>query len=226
MLLSLNGVAQYFEFGVNGGIVASRYTLSENFLGNSTWLRQGRIDYAPRFGIQIGLKGTPDKYKYKTVESKLKGGLMAELSTCRCGGKTELVSRLANGAFEVAELDYVTWQTDFNLLFRAKFNKTEFIFGPSISYHSYRGVSNSQKDPDEYQYTQGQIAQYYAGLELGLGYRIDRLLISSRYHTNLTEFGEESNTVPVRYNNHQARLVFSYFLYENRIRSFYKGLYF
>ena len=140
--------------------------------------------------------------------------------------KTEMVSRNAEGNFEVAEFGYVTWQTDFNLLYQAKFNRTQFLIGPSANFHTYRGVNYGNRSNGEYVYTQGQINQFYVGLEIGLGYQINNLLISSRYHTNITAFGEESKAVPVVYNNHQMRLVFSYFLFEKRLRSFYRGLYF
>ena len=216
--------SQSLEFGLNAGLVTSQYTVSDNFLGNSTWIRQGSLDFATRIGGQVALKGTPDRYK--AYETSMNHGLMAELSACRCGGKTEMVSRNAEGDFEVAEFDYVTWQTDFNLLYQAKFNRAQFLIGPSANFHTYRAVNYGNRAGDDYVYTQGQINQFYVGLEIGLGYQINNLLISSRYHTNITAFGEESNAVPVEYGNHQARLVFSYFLFEKRLRSFYRGLYF
>ncbi len=222
-LLIHNGVAQSFELGANAGLVASRFSVSRNFISNDTWVRQGDIDYASRFGIQIGLKGIKDRYN--VLNNPLKHGLMIEMSTCRCGGNTEIVSKQLNGSFSVAKLNYITWQTDANLLYRAKFNRTEFIIGPSFSYYTYRGVSNSSRNENEYIFTQRQINKSYFGLELGLGYRFDNLLVSTRYHTNVTAFGEES-TVPVEYGHHQFRLVFSYFFYEKRLVHLFKGLYY
>lgn len=77
--------SQSLEFGLNAGLVASRYTVSKNFLGNSNLVRQGSVDYATRVGGQIALKGTPDRYK--AYETSMNHGLIAELSGCRCGGK-------------------------------------------------------------------------------------------------------------------------------------------
>lgn len=221
---SLSAYTQSIEFGLNAGIVASRYSVSKNFLGNDTWLRQGSIDYANRFGFQIALKEMPDKYK--SLNQSFKNGLMMEISSCRCGGNTEIATKLSNGDFSVLKLNYITWQTDLSLLYQAKFNKTEFLIGPTLAYYTYRGVNYGNTNDAEYVYTQGQINKYYIGFDVGLGYRIDDFLISSRYHTNATAFGKASNTVPAEYGHHQFRLIVSYFLWERRLKSFHRGLYY
>ena len=52
-----------------------------------------------------------------------------------------MVSRNDEGNFETTEFDFVTWQTDLTLLYQAKFNRTQFLIGPTANYHSYRGVN-------------------------------------------------------------------------------------
>ncbi|MEQ8910195.1 MAG: hypothetical protein RIC95_13440 [Vicingaceae bacterium] len=223
LLSSGKAYTQFLELGVNAGLTASRYTVSTNDIGQSVWLRQGELKYSPRIGVQAAIKGIPDKYK--SYASRLKHGLMLELSTCKCGGKTEVVTRDVDESFLVTELDYATWQADMAMLYLAKINNTRIILGPTFTFHTYRGVKAGDSPDAEYVYPQGQINQSYVGFELGLGYRVEDFLLSSRYHTNVTAFGKESNQIPAVYNTHQVRMSVSYFLSERRLKSTHRGLY-
>lgn len=216
--------AQFIEAGINAGFAGTRYTVSSNALQKNVWIRQGKVKFTPRFGSQILLRGVPDKYNI--YNKSIKHGLMAELSACRCGGETEILVQNIDGSQNVTVLDYRTWQGDFSLLYQLKINKTQIIMGPSFTYHTYRAVSDGRKQQAEYVYTQGQINEFYVGFDLGLGYRVKNLLISSRYHTAVTPYGEKTNAVPVVYGLHQARIMLSYFFYKKRFKNSIRGLYF
>lgn len=222
-VLSSSGFTQSIEFGLNAGLVANRYSLSTNHLGNSTWIRQGSLDYSTRFGGQAALKSKPNMYK--TFNTVLKHGLMLEISGCRCGGNTEMVTKEETGGYKIYKLNYRTWQADFALLYEMKIENFEVLLGPAFTVHTYRGVSNNRVDPDTYEYTLDQIKKSYFGFDFGIGYRFDNLLVSSRYHTNLSAFGESTNRIPSEYGNHQFRLIFSYFMFEKRFQKLFRGLY-
>lgn len=223
LVLSKNGFSQSLELGVNLGLVANRYTVSQNYLGNSSWVRQGALNYSSRIGVQAAIKSMPNMYN--TYTSTVKHGLLLELSACNCGGNLELVNKLDDDSYLVSKLDYKTWQADFSMLYELKINQFEFILGPSFTFHTYRGVSNSLLNSNDFVFPQDQIKQSYLGLDFGIGYRIDKFLISSRYHTNLSNFGEKTKAIPAQYGNHQLRWVLSYFIYEKRLKRLYRGLY-
>lgn len=215
--------AQTIEMGLNLGLIGKRYTVSQNYLGNSSFVRQGEVNYGTRVGMQASLNSLPERYKPRNY--RLDHGLMLEIAASNGGGNIDFIEMQPDDSFLTAKLNYRTWQGELNILYQAKIDNFQLLMGPSFTYHTYRGVRNNLKSSTEFVFTQKQINDYYVGIDFGIGYRYEKLLIATRYHTNIKAFGEETKSIPIAYNNHQARLIISYFLYKKKLRKKYRGLY-
>lgn len=202
--------AQLNQIGVNVGVIASRYTVGENFPNDFTIISQGRISTGYTAGAQWMI-GPPKDQQLPYL--KLEHAMMVEANFSRAGGNINFQTRPSGNTKPTSnELTFVNYQVDFSAMYLAKLKKFYMLIGAGVTNHLFRGVKVGAAN--EFRSTNNQLNELYFSSMLGVGARIDRFLVSGRYQLALTEFGKATALVPTDINSHQIRIGFSYFLIE------------
>ena len=211
VLLSFSQLkAQLNEIGINVGLVASRYTVGENFPNDFTIISQGRISTGYTAGAQWMIGPPKDQ---NSPYLKLEHAMMVEANFSRVGGNINLQNRPAPPNKPTSnELTFVNYQVDVSAMYMAKLNRFYMLIGAGVTNHLFRGVKVGAAN--EFRSANNQLSEFYFSSMIGLGVRVNRFLITSRYQLSLTEFGSSTALIPTDINSHQLRIGVAYFLIE------------
>jgi hypothetical protein len=200
--------AQLVEFGIQASALGSRFTVSENRLSEDVLVRQGRIAAGGTFGAVVEY-GSPKDQPLNHL--KLFSSLLAEFNFAYNPGKIELMYTTDDGTNYFNELSYNLVQSELSLKYLGKLKKFRFLLGPTFVYNAYRGVQIANGEMRD---AGSQLTPYYINVEFGIGVRANRFMVSTRYNTNVTDFGKESPLIPTTFNSHQIRFVVGFYLME------------
>lgn len=209
--LSIQLKAQVVELGIQASALGSRFTVSENRLSEDILVRQGRIAAGGTLGAMVEY-GSPKDQPLNRL--KLFSSLLAEVNFAYHPGNIELMFTTPDGTNYFNELSYTLMQSELSLKYLGKLKKFRFLLGPAFVYNAYRGV---QIGNGEMRDAGSQLTPYYINFEFGIGIRANRFMVSTRYNTNVTDFGKESPIIPTTFNSHQIRFVVGfYFMQKDR----------
>lgn len=200
--------AQLAEFGIQASVFGSRFTVSENRLSEDILVRQGRISAGGTFGAVVEY-GAPRDQPLRSV--KLFSSLLTEVNFAYLPGNIELMYTTDDGTNYFNELSYTLLQSEISLKYMGKLKKFRFFLGPTFVYNAYRGLQIANGEMRD---AGSQLTPYYINFEMGIGVRAGRFMISSRYNTNITDFGKSSPLIPTTFNSHQIRFVVGFYLFE------------
>lgn len=206
LVSSLQIQAQLVELGVQASIFGSRFTVSENRLSEDILVRQGRIAPGGTIGAVVEYGAPKDQ---PTKQLKLLSSFLAEVNFAYNPGNIELMYTTTDGTNYFNELSYTLMQSELSLKYLGKLKRFRFLLGPAFVYNAYRGV---QLDNGEMRNAGSQLTPYYINFEFGIGVRANRFMVSTRYNTNITDFGKESPLIPTTFNSHQIRFVLGFYL--------------
>lgn len=200
--------AQLVEFGLQTSVFGSRFTVAENRLSDDILVRQGRIAPGGTIGALIEYGAPKDQPRNYL---KLYSSLLAEFNFAYNPGNIELMYTTADGTNYFNELSYTLMQSELSVKYLGKLKRFRFLGGPTFVYNAYRGVQIAN---GEMRNAGSQITPYYINFEFGIGVRANKFMVSTRYTTNITDFGKESPLIPTTFNSHQIRFVVGIYLME------------
>lgn len=221
LLLSLFHAVDVFsqatDVGISLGVLGSRYTVKDNSPPGSVIVRQGRV--FP--GVSIGLSSITGPSRNQPFYSpKLYSLLLVELNYSYNGGHLELLrTNERNNHFN--DLKYVMQQLSFTAMYLGKVRNFRFMLGPSFNYNFKREVSFNNGEVSS---AENQLNKYVLHGEIGIGWKIDRFLLSSRFNSSITDFSEEIPSIQTTYNAYQFRIVATYFIYQRRFEKNRKSI--
>src|SRR5690554_497197 len=210
--------SQLSEYGLSLGVLGSRYTVGETRPSENLIVRQGNVFAAGSFGL-VGVfsaaKDQPVNYL------KLYSSFVMETNYCYCGGNVELL-RKVSGKYQINTQEYRLQQLNFKTMYMGRLNKFIFLAGPTASYNFDRKVKVSKGELRSSAY---KINTYALGVEFGVGFRFDKFIVSSRYHTTITDFSKNTSLVDTQYNLHEIKLVLTYLFLEKHIGKNWGSIY-
>lgn len=212
--------AQLYEMGIHFGYNISKLKPISSQVSETLSVFDGRSQGGATFGLNF-LYGPPRDQAVKGFN--LIPALMFEASLCRCGGRLNFSTSLADSLRSLTELNYLFYRADFSPKFVAQIQKFRFLAGPTVTRFFYSEVRPTGSDISKNAASQFQPMVF--GYEFGVGWQIKSVTLSTRYQNHITEFGRPSPILESSFRNHQFKfMVHYYFLQKNR-GSYWNSIY-
>ena len=198
--------AQLYEIGFHAGYNVSRLTVDEEQISDELYVSSGSLFNGGSFGIQF-MAGPPKDQNapfFKIIPS-----FLAEATLCRCGGNINLISTNRDNSKSLSKMEYLFYRGDYSAKFVANMKNLQFMIGPTFTTFFYSGVKVGRAE--EYKYAGDQFSDFVVGYEFGLGYKVGSVTFSTRFQSQITNFGTETALFPTEYRNYQFKFMLAYF---------------
>lgn len=218
-MLTFSVKGQVTEAGFHFGYNTSKLKLDKRKLSDQVFIKPGKVSSGLTFGVQVYLAPPPKQSK---PGLSIIPGVLFESSLCRCANKVELSLTNENGTRSFNELKYVIYRGDFSGKFVGTIKKFQFLIGPTISTKFYAGV---RVNGSGLKYAGNQFKNVAAGYELGVGKKINSVMLSIRYHGLFETYGRKSELIPEAYKNYQFRFMLHYFFLRKEKGRYWDSIY-
>lgn len=206
MSLPYLGAAQVLEVGSHFGYGISKFGLDENKLSDAIFIKTGKPFASMNVGGQLLVSPPRDQ---STSYLRFRPSVLFEATLCRCGGYMDLSLTSLDGTRSFNELKYILYRGEYSAKFVVNFGLIQFMAGPTVSNRFYSGVQLGTNAGQKFAGDQFKVLAF--AYELGMGIKLNKIHLSTRFQRFINGYGRESVTIPTVFKHHQVRFMLSYF---------------